>query len=108
MDVFCTPYKAVIKRMAEVGITKKESITDFISVFEENKDMYLQVINENYYTKLDKKHPVVSMENVSEDIAELERNGLVQNEVIDRYRKMFRIKEKALSNTTLELGDADE
>lgn len=108
MNTFCVPYKAVIRRMVELGRVSRDNEERFIKSFADNLEYYQKVIQENYYTKLGLTKKSYSMEDIASDIDLLENNGVVKEEVIERYRKAFNIEKENVSSETFEFGGSDE
>lgn len=107
MNTFCVPYKAVIRRMIELGMVSRDNEERFIKSFANNLEYFHKVIQENYYTKLDLKKKSYSMEDISSDIDLLENNSVVSPKVIERYRKAFNIEKEDISSETFEVGGSD-
>lgn len=107
MNTFCAPYKAVIKRFVELGIVEKQFEEPYIEAFHNNRDLYEQIIAENYYSRLGKKRESISMASIGKDIDLLEKNGLLPEKLIKKYRDMFSIRKETYSNETFIVGGGD-
>ena len=107
MNTFCAPYKAVIKRLVEIGAIDKRFETPYIDTFKQSLELYSQIINENYYSRLGKKRESTSMASIGRDIDLLEKNNLLPDELIDKYREMFSIRKEKDSNETFIIGGGD-
>lgn len=107
MNTFCAPYKAVIKRLVEIGAIERRFEEPYIETFKESQELYNQIINENYYSRLGKKREAISMASIGRDIDLLEKNNLLSDELIDKYRDMFSIHKEKDSNETFIIGGGD-
>ena len=104
MDYFCAPYKAIIRRFVELGSVVKENERRYIEAFENHISYYEQLLEENYFTHLNKKHNACNIEHIGNDIKELEEIGLLSDEKIKKYREMFMLKEETITGETFEIG----
>ena len=107
MNTFCAPYKAVIKRFVELGIIERQFENSYIEAFHNNRELYEQIIGENYYSRLGKKRVSISMASIGKDIDLLEKNHLLSEKLIDKYRDMFAIRKEVDSNETFIVGGGD-
>ncbi len=107
MNTFCAPYKAVIKRLVEIGAIERRFEEPYIETFKESPELYNQIINENYYSRLGKKRESTSMASIGRDIDLLEKNNLLPDELISKYRDMFSIRKEKDSNETFIIGGGD-
>ncbi len=104
MNYFCAPYKAVIRRLVELGNIDKQYEDIYIESFRDNKDIYDQVIRENYYPLLNRKSSSTAMSNISVDIDLLEEHELASEKMIRKYRNMFNIQKEEESDETFVIG----
>ena len=107
MNTFCAPYKAVIKRLVEVGEIDRSNESSYIKSFRDNESLYKQIIQENFYSRLGKKRESISMRSIGRDIDLLEKNELLPKELINRYRKMFAVHKEKDSIETFIVGGGD-
>ena len=89
MNTFCAPYNS------------------YIETFHNNRELYEQIIGENYYSRLGKKRVSISMASIGRDIDLLEKNHLLSEKLIDKYRDMFAIRKEVDSNETFIVGGGD-
>lgn len=107
MNTFCAPYKAVIRRFVEIGIIDKRYEIPYMTMFHDNRKLYEQIISENYYSRLGKKQESTSMASIGRDIDLLEKNSLLPEHIINKYRSMFSVCKETDSNETFLVGGGD-
>ena len=105
MNAFASPYKAVIKRLVELGYISKENEEPYILAFGNNIDDYKELMQTNYFLRLKDKYEAYSMESVGSDIDELERRNAISERVAKAYREMFHIVKEDTSDETFIIGD---
>lgn len=88
MNYFCVPAKAVIIRMAELGNITEGAIDAYLNGFAKNEALYHQMIQENQYTRLDKRENVYKMGNLKRDLEYLEE----KNAINEKYAQTIRVK----------------
>lgn len=89
MNYFCVPAKAIIKRLEEMGNITKEAIPLYLSRFDASKDFYDQIIQENQYTRLDKREDVFKIVNLKSDLDYIEKHHLASEKYIQTIRDKF-------------------
>lgn len=91
MNYFCVPAKAIIKRLEELGNITEESVPIYLKVFNDNRELYGQIIRENQYTRLDKREDVYKIANLKSDLELLEKEHLAKEKYIQTLRDKFHI-----------------
>lgn len=107
MNTFAAPYKAVIRRLVEIGEVSRNNEDKYLNAWETLKEYYELLMQTKYYTRLNTKTEVYSMENVGRDIDELENGGMISSSLADQYRRLFHTKKEMSNDTTFVIGECD-
>ena len=63
----------------------------YLTVFNDNRELYGQIIRENQYTRLDKREDVYKIANLKSDLELLEKEHLAKEKYIQTLRDKFHI-----------------
>lgn len=102
MNFFCTPAKSVIRRFVELEHVKKEHEQLYLKGFENNRALYLRLIQENQYTRLEEQKDVYSIGTLQKDIEYLGKRGVLKERYIQRVRELFHIDKSVTFGEELE------
>lgn len=100
MNFFCAPYKAIIRRFAELKMISPKNEVRYIHGFEQNEDYYKQLLAENYYPRLDRISKACNMEHIREDIEEICRRHLASPNTVEYYKRLFCLRNETVSEDT--------
>ncbi len=112
MDYFYVPYKAVVRRLYEVGFLTQIGMQKFERIEDEEKDIIDAIIYEGKYTRL--RHPTMmtSFENLQESLSFAEEYHAISKLKIQRMRQDFKIdisiSEEMLAEMTEEKIDLED
>lgn len=91
MNYFCVPAKAIIIRLEEMGNITEAAIPLYLKGFNDNEELYLQIIRENQYTRLDKCEEVYKIANLKGDLEFIKKQHLAKDKYIEAVRQKFHI-----------------
>lgn len=91
MDYFYVPYKAVVRRLYEVGFLTQIGLEKFEKIEDEDKDIIDALIYEGKYTRL--RHPsmMTSFENLQESLSFAQEYHVIGYKKIQQMKQDFRI-----------------
>lgn len=104
MNYFCTPYKAIIRRFIELDYIEGDAEKQFLDGFEEKRELYKRLINENQYTRLETVNRACSMADIEQDINLLEQNGVYSDKKIKHLREIFHLERTEVSDKSYDFG----
>lgn len=88
MDYFFVPYKAVVRRMNEIGVINDLSVTNLEKL---DGEIVEQFIYEGHYTKLIRKNNLKDFDGLQEEIIYAEDNCIYGLKKINEIREDFEI-----------------
>lgn len=112
MDYFYVPYKAVVRRLYEVGFLTQVGMQKFEGIEDTDKDIIDAIIYEGKYTRL--RHPTMmtSFENLQESLSFAEECHAIGKSKIQQMRRDFKIdisiSEEMLAERTEEKIDLED
>lgn len=91
MDYFYVPYKAVVRRVHEIGFLTQTGMQKFERIEDKDKDIIDAIIYEGKYTRL--RHPTMmtSFENLQESLSFAEEYHVIGKSKIRQMRQDFNI-----------------
>lgn len=100
MNYFCVPFKSIILRFIELGHVKEHDQEKFLVYA--NSERLSKKIQENQYTRLDKKAEVYSIENIQRDIEIIEKKELFKESKLKKVRELFHLNSEETERGELE------
>lgn len=102
MNFFSVPYKSIILRFIELGYVNSEDEQQYLEGFRKNNELYLRIIKENQFTRLEKREEVYSISNLKQDLEEMEEKEIASEKYIKRVRELFHIQTRTVIEDKLD------